>query len=270
VRLCAFRSGGRPRAGLIRDGSILPLEGEDAGAALAGAPRPTREPLVPLAGAELLAPLRPRTIFGVGHNYHDHAAEMAAEPPPYPRIFLKAPGAIAAPSAPVPAPGYTDELDYEGELAVVIGATARDVPAERALEAVFGYAIMDDVSARDRQRDEPQWLRAKGGDGFAPFGPWITTADEVPDPQDLRIRTWVDGELRQDASTALMVFPVAELVSWLSRHLTLAPGDVIATGTPAGVGAGMRPPRFLVPGSRITVEIERLGEITHVVEGPDR
>jgi 5-carboxymethyl-2-hydroxymuconate isomerase len=261
--LCAFRSGGRSRAGLVRDESILPLEGEDVGAVLAGAPRPSRDPLVPLAEAELLAPLRPRTIFGVGHNYRDHAAEMAAEPPPYPRIFLKAPGAVAPPSAPVPVPGYTDELDYEGELAVVIGSPARDLPPERALDAVFGYAIMDDVSARDRQRDEPQWLRAKGGDGFAPFGPWITTADEVPDPQDLRIRTWVDDELRQDASTGLMVFSVADLVSWLSRHLTLSPGDVIATGTPAGVGAGMRPARYLGPGATVSIEIERLGRISH-------
>jgi 5-carboxymethyl-2-hydroxymuconate isomerase len=165
-------------------------------------------------------------------------------------------------------PGYTSELDYEGELAVVIGSEARTVPVDRALEHVFGYAVMDDVSARDRQRAEPQWVRAKGGDTFAPFGPWITTADEVPDPQALRIRTWVNGDLRQDGNTADMVFPVAELVSYCSAQFTLEPGDVITTGTPAGVGMASAPEGYLRPGDRVRIEIDGLGAIEHdVVEG---
>jgi len=265
VRLCAFSSGHGARLGAVTGDWITPLRGSDVGDVLVGAPRPTSEPLVRLADVRLQPPIRPRTIFGVGHNYRAHAEEMDATPTPHPRVFLKAPGAIAPPFADLPAPGFSAELDYEGELAVVIGRHARDVPADHALDVVFGYTIIDDVSARDRQRDEPQWLRAKGGDGFAPIGPWITTADEVPDPQNLRIRTWVGDELRQDGSTAAMIFPIRELIAWLSAQLTLHPGDVIATGTPAGVGAGMDPPRALVPGDRIRIEIERLGTIAHTV-----
>ncbi len=265
MRLCAFSSGGRTRLGAVTGDWILPLRGADVRDVLAGAPRPTSDPLVRLADVALQPPIRPRTIFGVGHNYRAHAEEMDATPPRHPRVFLKAPGAVAAPFADLPVPGYTDALDYEGELAVVVGRRARDVPADRALDIVFGYTIINDVSARDRQRDEPQWLRAKGGDGFAPIGPWVTTTDEVPDPQDLRIRTWVGGDLRQDGTTATMVFPVAELIAWLSSQLTLHPGDLIATGTPAGVGAGMDPPRALAPGDHIRIEIERLGSIAHTV-----
>ena len=168
-------------------------------------------------------------------------------------------------AGPVPHPSWTDELDYEGELAVVIGRRARDVPIARALAHVFGYAVMDDVSARDRQRAEPQWVRAKGGDGFAPFGPWITTRDEVPDPQALRVRTWVNGELRQDGNTRDMVFPVAELVSRCSHAFTLDPGDVITTGTPAGVGTARTPPAYLRPGDVVRVEVGDLGVIEHPV-----
>jgi 5-carboxymethyl-2-hydroxymuconate isomerase len=151
---------------------------------------------------------------------------------------------------------------------VVIGRTARDVPAERALGYVFGYAVMDDVSARDRQREEPQWVRAKGADTFAPWGPWITTADEVPDPQALHIRTWVSGELMQDGTTADMVFSVADLIAFISGSFTLEPGDVITTGTPAGVGVARVPPRFLRPGDVVRVEIDGLGAIEHPVVAP--
>lgn len=269
MRLCAFRSEGCSRLGLVRGDAILPLRGSTVSEVFAGAPRTAGDPAIPLADAELLAPLRPRTILGIGHNYRDHAAEMSADTPSEPKVFLKAPGSIAGPFDPIPHPAHTTQLDYEGELAVVIGARARDLAPEDALGAVLGYAIMNDVSARDRQRDEPQWLRAKGGDGFAPMGPWITTADEIPDPQDLRIRTWVNGELRQDESTAQMTFGVADLISWISRQMTLEPGDVIATGTPAGVGAGFASPRFLSPGDTVRIEIERLGSIEHgVIAGP--
>ena len=183
--------------------------------------------------------------------------------PDQPLIFSKLVSSIVGPSGPVIRPDYTKELDYEAELAVVIGTTARDVAPERALDHVFGYAVMDDVSARDLQRSEPQWVRAKGDDTFGPFGPWVTTADEVPDPQALLVRSWVNGEPRQDSTTADMIFTVAVLVSWCSRNFTLAPGDVIATGTPPGVGNGRTPPVFLQPGDRVRIEVERLGAIEH-------
>ena len=158
---------------------------------------------------------------------------------------------------------YTRELDYEGELAVVIGATLRDASLADAQAGVFGYTIVNDVSARDLQQAEPQWTRAKGGDTFAPMGPWIVTADELGDPQRLSVRTWVNGELRQDGHTSQMITPVAELVAWCSANFTLEPGDVIATGTPAGVGRGFDPPRYLEPGDLVRIEIEGIGAMEH-------
>jgi 2,4-didehydro-3-deoxy-L-rhamnonate hydrolase len=274
VRLCTYLDAAGPRAGLVEDGVVRPLAepdlltlvraGAPARAAQDGAP-------VPLIQARLLAPLRPGNLIGVGLNYRDHAAETGAALPAEPLLFPKLTSAITAPGGPVTRPPYTEELDYEGELAVVIGRRASNVSAADALDHVFGYAIMDDITARDRQRAEPQWLRAKSGDGFAPFGPWITTADEVADPQALGIRTWVNGELRQAGTTRDMVFSVATLVSYCSAQLTLQPGDVITTGTPAGVGAGRRPPSFLRPGDRVRIEIDGLGtlehEIAHAVRG---
>lgn len=223
---------------------------------------------LPLDGAGFIEPLSPGTIFGIGLNYRAHAAETGAEPPPEPHVFVKLASSATRPSGPVVRPRYTDKLDYEGELAVVIGQRAKDVKAADALGVVAGYAVMNDVSARDRQRSEPRWIRAKGGDTFAPFGPWVTSADEVPDPQALRIRTWVNDELRQDGSTADMVFSVAELIEYCSHSFTLRPGDVIATGTPAGVGVGFDPPRFLDPGDRVRIAIDGLGEIEHGVVEP--
>jgi 2-keto-4-pentenoate hydratase/2-oxohepta-3-ene-1,7-dioic acid hydratase in catechol pathway len=262
MRLCTYRDRDGSRLGSVEGGMVVPLAGRDVSDALDRTPEPAGPP-VPLAGLELLAPLAPRKLIGVGLNYRDHAAETGAELPREPLLFAKLPSAITAPSGDVVRPAYTDELDYEGELAVVIGARARDVPQERALGHVFGYALMNDVTARDRQRAEPQWVRAKGGDTFAPFGPWVTTADEVPDPQALAIRTTVNGELRQDGNTSDMVFPVAALVAWCSASFTLEPGDVITTGTPAGVGAARG--SFLVPGDRVTVEIPGLGALENMV-----
>jgi 5-carboxymethyl-2-hydroxymuconate isomerase len=265
VRLCTFLGPDGPRPGLVEGGVVRPLPVPDLLAVVRGAdPGSAGEP-IPLAEVTLLAPLRPGKLIGIGLNFRDHAAETGATPPREPLLFAKLPSAVTGPAGPVRRPSYTTELDYEGELAVVVGRTARDVPPERALEYVFGYAVADDVSARDRQREEPQWVRAKGGDGFAPFGPWITTTDEVPDPQALRIRTWVNGELRQDGRTRDMVFTVAELIAYCSSSFTLDPGDVILTGTPAGVGMGRRPPQFLEPGDRVRVEIDGLGAIEHDV-----
>jgi acylpyruvate hydrolase len=171
-------------------------------------------------------------------------------------VFVKVSGSAAPPSGPIRCPEVVRRLDYEGELAIVMGAGGR----------IGGYCVANDVSARDLQRREPQWTRAKGADTFCPFGPWITTADEVPDPGNLRLRTWVNGELRQDGNTSDLIFGCEELVSFIAQTCTLAPGDLILTGTPSGVGMAMDPPRWLESNDTVRIAIESLGEIEHRVE----
>jgi len=217
----------------------------------------------PAAGAEwaladvtLLAPVpRPRAIFGIGLNYAAHAAEQGRELPEQPIVFMKLPSSSAPPGGPVHRPAVVKRLDYEGELAIVMGTGGE----------IAGYAVADDVSARDLQRREPQWTRAKGADTFCPWGPWVTTADEVPDPEDLALRTWVNGELRQDSRTSDLIFSCRALVDFIAQTCTLEPGDLILTGTPSGVGHAMDPPQFLTSGDVIRIEIERLGSIQHRV-----
>ncbi len=210
----------------------------------------------PLEEVTLLAPVpAPRAIFGIGLNYADHVAETGGEPPAQPLVFMKLPSSAAPPGAAVRCPAVVRRLDYEGELAVVMGAGGR----------VAGYAVADDVSARDLQGREPQWTRAKGADGFCPFGPWVTTVEEVPDPHRLRLRTWVNGALRQDSSTSNLIFTVPELVAFIGETCTLYPGDLILTGTPSGVGLGQDPPAFLASGDVVRIEIEGLGAIEHGV-----
>ncbi|TMK40039.1 MAG: fumarylacetoacetate hydrolase family protein [Actinobacteria bacterium] len=209
-----------------------------------------------LAEVQLCAPVqRPRAIFGIGLNYAEHARETGGQAPEAPVVFLKLPASAAPPNAPVHCPAAVRRLDYEGELAAVMGAGGE----------VAGYAVADDVSGRDLQGREPQWTRAKGADGFCPYGPWITTADEVPDPHALRLRTWVNGDLRQDASTSDMVFRVPELVAFIAETCTLEPGDLILTGTPSGVGVAMHPRQFLSSGDVVRIEIESLGAIEHSI-----
>jgi acylpyruvate hydrolase len=209
-----------------------------------------------LADVTLLAPVpQPRAIFGIGLNYAAHAAETGRELPAAPIVFMKLPSSSAPPNAPVRCPAVVRRLDYEGELAIVMGAGG----------AIAGYAVADDVSARDLQRREPQWTRAKGADGFCPWGPWVTTADEVPDPEDLALRTWVNGELRQDSRTSDLIFGCRKLVDFIAETCTLAPGDLILTGTPNGVGASMDPRCFLASGDVVRIEIERLGSIEHAI-----
>ena len=210
-----------------------------------------------LDAVTLLAPHTPRAIFGIGLNYRAHAAETGKELPQAPIVFLKLPSSAAPPGGPVRCPAVVKRLDYEGELAVVMGPEG----------TVAGYAVADDVSARDLQRREPQWTRAKGSDTFCPFGPWVTTADEVSDPEDLGLRTWVNGELRQDARTSDLVFSIPELVAFLRETITLEPGDLILTGTPNGVGMALDPPQFLAPGDVVRIEIDELGAIEHGIEG---
>jgi acylpyruvate hydrolase len=209
-----------------------------------------------LAEVSLLAPLpSPRAIFGIGMNYADHIAEIGAETPEQPVVFLKLPSSAASPNGRIRCPPAVRRLDYEGELAVVMGADG----------AIAGYAVADDLTGRDLQGREPQWVRGKAADGFCPFGPWITTADEIPDPHDLALKTWINGELRQDSSTSNLIFRIPELIEFIGETCTLQPGDVILTGTPAGVGMSMDPPRFLASGDHVRIEIERLGTLEHAI-----
>jgi 2-keto-4-pentenoate hydratase/2-oxohepta-3-ene-1,7-dioic acid hydratase in catechol pathway len=229
--------------------------------------RPTRgySYVIDPAVVELRAPLlRPGKIVCVGLNYRDHCAEQGLQPPAYPTLFAKFANAVAHHGQPVVRPRTTEQLDLECELAVVIGRHTADVAPDEALEHVFGYTILNDVTARDLQREDRQWLRAKGTDGFAPIGPVIVTRDEIADPGRLRIRSSVNGDVWQDSSTEQMIFDVPTLVAFISRSISLEPGDVIATGTPAGVGHHQKPPRYLADGDVMRCEIEGLG----VLENP--
>jgi 2-keto-4-pentenoate hydratase/2-oxohepta-3-ene-1,7-dioic acid hydratase in catechol pathway len=209
-----------------------------------------------LADVTLLAPVpAPRAIFGIGLNYAAHAAETGRELPETPIVFMKLPSSSAPPGGPVRCPEVVRRLDYEGELAIVMGAG----------NEIAGYAVADDVSARDLQGREPQWTRAKGADTFCPWGPWVTTADAVPDPEDLALRTWVNGELRQDSRTSDLIFGPRALVDFIAQTCTLEAGDLILTGTPSGVGMSMDPRRFLAAGDVVRIEIERLGAIEHAI-----
>ena len=217
----------------------------------------------PLDGLAMLAPVpRPGKIVAIGLNYHAHAAEQSVEPPKAPLIFAKFPTSVIGPDAAITwDPALTSQVDYEGELAVVIGRTARQVAESTALDHVLGYTCGNDVSARDLQFGDRQWVRGKSLDTFCPLGPWIVTGDEIPDPQALRIRTIVSGETLQDGHTRDMIFSVAAIIAHASRAFTLEPGDVIMTGTPAGVGVWREPKRFLRDGDSVEVEIEALGTL---------
>ncbi|MDR3500496.1 MAG: fumarylacetoacetate hydrolase family protein [Parvibaculum sp.] len=200
-------------------------------------------------------------IACIGRNYREHAAELNNDLPTEPLLFMKATSAINGPHDDVLIPREAVQMDYEAELAAVIGRPAKYVSKAEALSYVAGYAIIDDVSERAFQRDRGgQMTKGKSCDTFAPIGPWLVTADEIADPQNLRIRTEVDGDLRQNGTTADMVFPVAELISYLSQFFTLQPGDVIATGTPSGVAGGMKPPGWVKAGQVVRITIDGLGE----------
>lgn len=204
----------------------------------------------------LLAPVIPRSkIVCVGRNYADHAAEMGNELPTSPMLFFKPNTSVVGPGDPVTLPSWTERVSYEAELAVVIGRICKDIPAEKADEVIFGYTAANDLTARDAQETDGQWARAKGFDGSCPLGPWIET--EL-DPSDLRIASRVDGQTKQDSSTAQMVFSVAEIIAYASAAFTLLPGDVILTGTPAGVGQ-------VDEGDRIEVEVEGIGTLATVL-----
>ena len=224
----------------------------------------------PLAEVRLLAPVpRPRrNIVCVGLNYAEHAAESRVTQglPEHPVFFTKPPSTVIGPEAPIPWHGHVSRrIDWEVELVAVIGRGGRDIPEERALEHVFGYTVGNDVTARDLQARHQQWYKGKGLDGFCPLGPWIVTSDELPDPQDLRLRLRVNGVTKQDASTSDMIFSVARLIAVWSLGMTLEPGDLLMTGTPAGVGFARQPPEYLQPGDLVEAEIEGIGLLRNTV-----
>ena len=225
---------------------------------------------VPLADVELLAPVpRPGKVVGIGRNYADHAKETGVAPFEQPRLIFKQPSSVCGPGSRVRRPDGVGKLDFEVELAVVIGSFAQRVSQADALAHVAGYTVLDDISARDFQFDvnPAQTTFAKSMDGFCPMGPWLVTRDEIDDPQALQLSCHVNGQPMQHANTADMLFPVARLIEYISHFMTLEPGDVIATGTPAGIGAFRKPPLWLQPGDRIRMEISRIGLLEHQIAG---
>ncbi|GAA4013301.1 hypothetical protein GCM10022232_64430 [Streptomyces plumbiresistens] len=234
-----------------------------------GAPIRYEEGWVEVGPQNLLAPYRPPTVFGIGLNYHDTVREMGREIPERPYLFPKLSSSVTGPYGPVEVdPAVTLRADWEAEIAVVIGRPLRRAAPEQALAAVYGYMAANDISARDLQEADGQWVRGKGLDTFCPLGPWVVTADELPDPQDVSIRTWHNGDLVQDGNSKSMIFGVAELVAYCSRWFTLSPGDVILTGTPAGCGDFRTPRLSLTPGDVIEIEIDRLGRQRNEVVAP--
>jgi len=212
--------------------------------------------------------LRPGKIVCVGLNYADHIAESRTPKPDRIVLFAKFPSCLIGHGDPIRYPAITTELDYEGELAVVIGRQARNVTVGSALDYVGGYTVINDVSARDLQGTEPQWIRGKALDTFAPLGPVLLDAAAAPPVAEMRLRTLVNGEVRQDASCAQMITGVPELIAYISDGITLEPGDIIATGTPSGVALGMTPPVYLIPGDQVSIEITGIGELVNSVARP--
>jgi 2-keto-4-pentenoate hydratase/2-oxohepta-3-ene-1,7-dioic acid hydratase in catechol pathway len=259
VRLATLTDG---RAAQVVDDGIIPLPGRLIDHLCRAPILPLRELLPP--DTTLAAPIsRPGKVVCLGLNYADHAAESGQPVPEQPMLFCKASSCVVGPGAAVQMPAGDVQLDYEAELAIVMGRPARNVAPESALDCVGGYACFNDVSERIAQMGDGQWFRGKSADTFAPFGPWVVTPDEVTDPHALGIRCTVNDEVRQDSNTSQMVFKVSEIVSYCSRAFTLEPGDVIATGTPPGVALGSG--KWLRPGDRMTVEIEGLGSLTNTV-----
>jgi 2-keto-4-pentenoate hydratase/2-oxohepta-3-ene-1,7-dioic acid hydratase in catechol pathway len=283
MRIACWSWGGRPHVGTVSpDGrELTPLALPDASRGAlpiiqamsrGEGPPPPAGPRLPLSAVALAAPLpRPRrNLFCIGRNYRSHAQELAGtvfrdvaqQEDPWPIVFTKLPECVVGPHDDVRLPGahVSVQIDYESELAVVIGRGGRDIPASRAMDHVFGWTVVNDVSARDVQVRHRQWELGKSFDTFCPMGPWITTSDEL-DARSTRVRGWVNGELRQDGHTRDLIFGIPALVETCSRGITLLPGDIIATGTPAGVGMGFDPPRWLQHGDVVRVEIDGIGAI---------
>lgn len=278
MRLYTYEADGTARVGAEKDGGLADL-GElfpsmidliqhgEAGLSAARQARETGRPSVPLAAARLLAPIpRPGKILCSGLNYHSHIGENpAAKFLEDPRFFAKMPSVVIGPGEPIRHPGTEYQVDYEVELAVVIGKTMVRPAPEAVMSHIFGYTIFHDVSARYIQFKDNNETMGKNFDTFAPMGPCIVTADEIPDPRPLQLRLWLNGELMQDGTNEDWIFPLPRLLSWLSNAMTMEPGDVVTTGTPAGVGFFRRPPRFLKPGDVCALEIDRIGRLENPV-----
>ncbi|MEQ3553500.1 fumarylacetoacetate hydrolase family protein [Pseudonocardia nematodicida] len=268
MRIARAVVAGRP-ATVVDDGEGWRISDVPIAELIAGtAAVPTGDPLR-LDPAGFLLPYRPSTIIGVGLNFADTVADMGWATPTAPYLFPKLSSSVIGPSDPVVVDlSVTTRADWEAELGVVIGRRTRSVTADEALEHVFGYVAANDVSARDLQAQDGQWLRGKGLDTFCPLGPWVASRDEIADESDVAIRTWYDGRLVQDGSTASMIFGVAELVSYCSTWFTLEPGDLILTGTPAGCGDFRTPREALVPGGTVEIEVAGLGRQRNPVHAP--
>jgi 2-keto-4-pentenoate hydratase/2-oxohepta-3-ene-1,7-dioic acid hydratase in catechol pathway len=284
MRLATFTHGGRTRIGVVDGSEVVDLSAaapslptdmlaflEAGGDALQAAREAVAAgPRLALADVWLEAPIiRPPKFLAVGLNYADHVAESGVEMPKNPTIFNKQSTCVTGPTDPIHLPRASRVLDYEGELGFVIGRRCRHVSRDDAADVIAGYLVVNDATVRDWQLRTPTWTMGKSFDTHGPIGPWIVTADEVRDPHRLRLRTWVNGELRQDSNTKQLIFDCFALVEHLSTAFTLEPGDVVATGTPAGVGIAAKPPKLLVAGDVVRIEIEGIGRIENpVVEEP--
>jgi 2-keto-4-pentenoate hydratase/2-oxohepta-3-ene-1,7-dioic acid hydratase in catechol pathway len=284
MKLVTFTHGGNRRIGAVADDGVVDFAKAAPGlpqdmlafleagrpalsaahAALEGAAR------IPLAEVRLEAPIaRPPKFLAVGLNYADHVAESGQETPKIPMIFNKQSTCVVGPHDPFHLPRASHVLDYEGELGFVVGRRCRHVSREDAADAIAGYLVVNDVSVRDWQLRVPTWTMGKSFDTHGPIGPWIVTTDELPDPHQSRLRTWVNGELRQESNTKELIFDCFALVEHLSTAFTLEPGDIIATGTPGGVGIAAKPPKLLVAGDVVKIEIDGIGAIENrVIEEP--
>lgn len=281
MRLVTFTHGsGAPRTGAtaadqaiidlhaadaaIPDDMIALLEGGDAMLDRCRAAASAATARIPLAGVTLLAPVpRPRNVVAIGLNYRDHAAESGAEIPKHPVVFAKVPTCITGPNMPIHRPKVSGALDWEAELCFVIGKAGRHIPVDRALDHIAGYTIGNDVSVRDWQFHAPTWMMGKSFDTHGPIGPYLVTRDEV-DGANLDVKLWVNDDLKQSSNTNQLIFTIPEIVAYLSAAFTLQPGDVVFTGTPAGVGASRKPPQFMKAGDVCRIEISGLG----VLENP--
>jgi 2-keto-4-pentenoate hydratase/2-oxohepta-3-ene-1,7-dioic acid hydratase in catechol pathway len=281
MRLVTFEAGGQARPGIISQNDTVIDLSQIGFAGMLEFIQSGREGRVqaqnyayeapanaiyPLHSVKLLAPIpRPPKLICVGLNYRDHAAETGAHIPSVPTIFSKFSTAVIGPGDKIVLPKVSKSPDYEAEFAFVIGRGGRRIAAANWTDHVFGYTIMNDVSARDYQRATTQWLMGKTFDTFAPMGPWIVTADEIADPHDLDIQLEINGETLQESNTREMIFKVPDLITFLSSVFTLEPGDVVATGTPAGVGFVRKPPRYLHPGEEVVIRIAGIGELRNPV-----
>jgi 2-keto-4-pentenoate hydratase/2-oxohepta-3-ene-1,7-dioic acid hydratase in catechol pathway len=284
MKLARFTHNNATRIGVVVDDSIVDLgaipelprdmiaflsAGKDA---LDRARTAVRDKVrsLPLKDVKLEAPIaRPPEFLAIGLNYADHVAETGGKAPAFPLFFNKQATCVNAPFDPIHRPRASEALDYEGELGIVIGKRCRHVPRDRAHEVIAGYVIVDDVSVRDWQMRAPTMTLGKSFDTHGPVGPWIVTTDEIPDPHKLELRTWVNGELRQHSNTRHLIFNCFAQIETLSTVCTLLPGTIISTGTPSGVAAAMKPPKWLKAGDTVKIEIEGIGSIEHkVIEEP--